>query len=339
MRCVTPRVVLAAVLLLAVPRLARADEPAPPPPPAPAPAPPPSTAEPSSEGATEADPVLWRRLFIEGRVAAARHDYAAACANFEASLKLEPNAVGTVLNLALCNENLGRFATALRHYRTVVERSRPSRPDRAEVAEAKVREIEPRVSALRVTVSDVVAQTPGLAVSIDGVKIDASQWGKDQPIDGGNHVIEVSAPTKRTVKLEVPVDVERARAVVAIPALVDAPSTTLGWVIGSAGAAALVAGASFGVAVAVQCGGFFHDTCKGAKNESDLGPIKTEAWIADIGVGLGVIGLGIGGYMLLTADSGTSTRRTEPAERRESAVQVVPFASTRGGGGVLRGTF
>lgn len=320
-----------------MPGTVRADEP----PPQGAP-----SAEVASPEGSEADPVLWRRLFIEGRVAAARHDYAAACANFEASLKLEPNATGTVLNLALCNENLGRFATALRHYRTVIERSRPSRPDRAEVAEAKVREIEPRVSSLRVVVPEAVSQTPGLAVTVDGVALDLNQWGKDVPIDGGNHVVEARAPNKRTAKLEVPVDVERARAVVSVPPLADAPSSSLGWVIGGAGAAAFVLGTGFGVAVAAQCGGFFRETCKAADEQppsdraSRLSSIKTQAWIADIGLGLGVIGLGVGGYILLTADKGgDDAKRAAPRDGQTASVRFVPFASPNGGGGALRGTF
>ncbi len=55
---------------------------------------------------TEAD-----RLFQEGRdlLAAGKPDE--ACAKFELSIKKDPRAVGTLLNLALCNERLGKLAT------------------------------------------------------------------------------------------------------------------------------------------------------------------------------------------------------------------------------------
>src|SRR4051812_10367911 len=39
-----------------------------------------------------------------------------ACAKFGESLQLNPQAIGTLLNVALCDERLGRLASALRRF-------------------------------------------------------------------------------------------------------------------------------------------------------------------------------------------------------------------------------
>ena len=66
-------------------------------------------AEPTANDKTEAD-----HLFDEGRALLAKGNADAACTKFEQSIAKDPRAVGTLLNLALCNERRGKVATALR---------------------------------------------------------------------------------------------------------------------------------------------------------------------------------------------------------------------------------
>src|ERR1041384_7022387 len=61
-------------------------------------------AEPDSVAAAET-------LFREGREAVKRADYAVACPKFQESQRLDP-AIGTLLNLALCEESWGGLADA-----------------------------------------------------------------------------------------------------------------------------------------------------------------------------------------------------------------------------------
>ena len=65
-------------------------------------------------------PVEAEQLFREGREAMKRADYALACPSFERSLALDP-ALGTLLNLAVCEEKRGRLGQALARYRQFVE--------------------------------------------------------------------------------------------------------------------------------------------------------------------------------------------------------------------------
>src|SRR5690348_16754449 len=66
-------------------------------------------------GAVHADPAS--DLFAEGRALLDQGKPAEACSKFEASLKLEPDAAGVLLNLGLCNVQQHKLATALRWFR------------------------------------------------------------------------------------------------------------------------------------------------------------------------------------------------------------------------------
>src|SRR5262249_26050543 len=53
-------------------------------------------------------------LFKEGRAAFDKGDYPTACAKFEASLVVDP-AIGTLLNLAVCEEKIGKLVASRKH--------------------------------------------------------------------------------------------------------------------------------------------------------------------------------------------------------------------------------
>jgi hypothetical protein len=61
--------------------------------------------------AASADSAAAEALFREGRDAAKHGDLETACADFAESQRLDP-APGTLLNLAECEEKLGRVASA-----------------------------------------------------------------------------------------------------------------------------------------------------------------------------------------------------------------------------------
>ena len=59
----------------------------------------------------DANPALAQSLFEEGRQLMSNGKFAEACPKFESSYKLDP-AAGTLLNLAVCHEKVGRTAAA-----------------------------------------------------------------------------------------------------------------------------------------------------------------------------------------------------------------------------------
>lgn len=207
-----------------------------------------------------ADPVRAEALFQQGRVLMERGDFERACARFEESLR-EDSAVGTLLNLATCNERRGRLASAWVQYRAVATRSRGSREDRVDLAEARMRELEPRLSRLTILVD---ARGIGeVEVRLDGTALTRADWGKPLEVDGGPHEVVVTAPSRRTTTTRVQIASEReARTVTVVPGeripaptpsaqpspeLRSTPMRTVAWTLAGLGLVTAGTGATFGV--------------------------------------------------------------------------------------------
>src|SRR5262245_4512058 len=62
-----------------------------------------------------------------------------ACAKFNESLELNPQAIGVLLNVAMCDEQRGRVASAVRRYKETRERAiEQSFPEYRKAADAKL---------------------------------------------------------------------------------------------------------------------------------------------------------------------------------------------------------
>ena len=95
-----------------------------------------------------ADPLTAEALFREGRRLLDEGRFDEACAKLAESQVQDP-ASGTLINLALCYEKQGKFATAWATYLAAAASARKDgRADRVLSAERKGAEIEPRVPRL-----------------------------------------------------------------------------------------------------------------------------------------------------------------------------------------------
>lgn len=126
-------------------------------------------------------------LFAEGRALLDGGKPAEACAKFEASLKLDPDAPGTVLNLGLCNEQIDRLATALKWFRRVQVRASETAMATAEAA-AKDRAAAAASRVPTVKLGFTHPPPAGLAVTIDGTRIDEIDFARIE-LDAGRHVV------------------------------------------------------------------------------------------------------------------------------------------------------
>jgi len=129
-------------------------------------------------------------LFRQGREAMKAGDYRGACAGFEASQQLEP-AAGTLLNIAVCSEKLGRLHRARKALEDFVGEADPSDSRRAR-ALALLADVKERTPRLRLRISAPVAA--GTRVLIDGEEIAQSAWLVPLELDPGQHVVELRAP-------------------------------------------------------------------------------------------------------------------------------------------------
>ena len=222
-------------------------------------------------------------LFRAGKESLAREDYAAACPKFAESFRIDA-ATGTLLALAICHERAGRLASAYYEYTEVLARSKgESRPDRERAARQRSTALAARVSTLTVSMSQV-GQVAGLEVRVDGSTVDARQFGKPTPIDGGAHVVEVWAPGSKTwrttLTLAASID---ARTVVVPPLEPEVPQ------------------ARDAAREAARAARHARSRSPSHVDES-YGPTATQ-WLGIAATGVGIVGLGVGAYFAVLAMS------------------------------------
>src|SRR5262249_51464465 len=99
-------------------------------------------------------------------------------------------ALGTLLNLAACEERTGKLATAWGHYGELVERL-PASDERRAYAQERRAAIEPAIPRLTIVLTRRPA--PGTRVVRDGIELGAASLGVALPVDAGDHAIEASA--------------------------------------------------------------------------------------------------------------------------------------------------
>ncbi|MDI3288226.1 hypothetical protein [Polyangium sp. 15x6] len=172
------------------------------------------TREPLAEERAEA---LFRRaleLMDEGK-------YTRACPMLEESRRLDP-AMGTMFRLAECYEHTERLGEAFMLYQDVAAQARQRHAEeRVEVARARLSALSPRVAVVNLSVPEEVLRDPELAITWDERAIDRSLWNAGIVVTTGTHVLEATAPGKRSFRREITVAEAGTLVDVEVPPLVD----------------------------------------------------------------------------------------------------------------------
>ncbi len=141
--------------------------------------------------AVQAQPVAAasEALFRAGRDAMQHGDPTTACAKFRESYRLE-HALGTLLNIGVCEEALGELGNAWQHYQEVIH-ALPSDDERVAIANQHLIVLEPRLPRLIVHRS---ANAPeDTHASIGGVELGTASFDVALPMDPGSYVIEAAS--------------------------------------------------------------------------------------------------------------------------------------------------
>lgn len=163
---------------------------------------------PRPEDKAEAD-----RLFEQGRALLAEGNRGEACKLFDESFRKDPRAVGTMLNLGLCREEVGEVASAVRFYSEARDRARDQHlPEHQQAAERKIEMLSPRVPHLAIT-----GAPAGARVLVDDTVVPAEQLA-DITVDPGPHTIVVTAPDKLPYETKLDVK-ESEHPKIAVPPL------------------------------------------------------------------------------------------------------------------------
>jgi hypothetical protein len=192
-----------------------------------------------------ADGAAAESLFRAGKRAAADGRLEQACEHFAASHAAEPT-VGALLNLARCQAEIGRVASAWRSFRTAASMATAvSQHERAASARRHAEALEPRLAHLLVE----AAATPGLAITIDGEVFAAGEVA----LDPGVHHLEATAPGRRAWRKEVTV-ADESRQTVTVPQLpllegdvAVPPAVVAGYVVAGVGAVGVGLGVALGL--------------------------------------------------------------------------------------------
>jgi hypothetical protein len=206
---------------------------------------------PAGPPAGKPDPKLEKaeQLFAEAKALESSHPRE-ACDKFAESLRYNPAAIGTLLNVALCDEKLGRVASAVVKFTEARDRAREQDlPVHVRAAEDHLAALEPQVPHLAIRLTQ---QLPETRVLVDDHLVAPGTLG-DIPIDPGDHVIVVSAPDRLPHRATVVIAPAERKAII-IPALVRSVTVTSSWRrIGQI--ATITGGAAFGTSIGLALHG------------------------------------------------------------------------------------
>ncbi len=302
----------------------------------------------SAQG-SDADKSAAQSLFERAKVLMSQGNYDEACPKLAESLRLDPGG-GTILNLALCHEQQGRVATAWSEFKEALSAAkRDNRQDRLAAATDHIAALEPQLPWLVVIVTSPVdgqvvkldnAPTGsalwGTPIAIDpGVHdLNASApsrlpWTTSLSIIAGERkTVEIPQlspdPALAAAAPAPPVAAPAAPVASPSPAPPPAPpvappppaesnsggGSTVGWVLGGAGVAAIAVGSVFGLQALDQKSKSDREcptdeTCTG-RGVSLNDDANTSAWIANVGIGLGLLGVGVGTYLVVSGSSSSN---------------------------------
>jgi tetratricopeptide (TPR) repeat protein len=172
-------------------------------------------------------------IFVEGRRLMGAGRPAEACEKFAAAYKADPDAIGTLLNLGLCSEQIGKLATAAEWFRKAQNKAAALKVQEG-VEEAR-QHLE-GIAAQMPKVDIVVSPNPAYAkVTLDGVALSVLAGLE---VDPGRHTVEVEAagyrPQTKTFEIAL-----RGRSTVKVELVALArpapPSNRLAYVLGATG--------------------------------------------------------------------------------------------------------
>ncbi|MBA3454524.1 MAG: hypothetical protein H0T42_15650 [Deltaproteobacteria bacterium] len=278
------------------------------------------------------------RLFEEGK-AMLDNDLAAACLKFEESLQFNSQAIGTLLNVALCDEKLGRYASAVAKFGEARDRAKEQGMEvHRKAAEEHIQALAAKVPHLTLAFSEPPrAQT---TIVIDDRLIPFSSIA-NHPVDPGAHDVVVSAPGHVAYKARFEIAAGEAKDL-AIPPLqksvsVQSSRRRIGRITTGAGIAAVGTGVVLGLvakrkfdAATEDCNRITVGMEKVWQCES-TGEARSAHTLGTVGtvvVGVGLVAVGVGAYLWLSG-RGESERR----------VSVVPHVGPEGPGIAAVGRF
>jgi hypothetical protein len=310
-----------------------------------------------------------RAAFKDGLELEKKGEYESALAKFRATaaIKTTPQ---VEFHIALCEAKLKRYIEALADLATAETDAKAGKvKEVAEAAPKLAAEIKPLVPKLTLKVADGQKAT---AVRVDGHAIDMATLGTPMPFDPGKHVVSATSADLDDKSIDVELADSDDKSVVITfgsapvatttttgggdvpselpPPPVMPPSSTdaqpapsssssqriAGFVVGGVGIVSLGLATTFYLMRNSKVNSLDSE-CVNMKcpssAQSDLDAAKTDVTISRIALGVGVVSIGVGAYLILTAKSSSAPPPTT------TGVTFVPAAPGALVGAGLQGAF
>lgn len=291
-------------------------------------------------------------LFQEGKLLMEQGKFVEACDKLAESDVLDP-AIGTLGLLATCHEQQGRIATAWREYNQTAIRAEAVGDERGAFARERAKAIEPQVPKLLVRLAIV---DPNIVVLRSGVRLQAEELGVPTPIDPGTYEIVVRYPDKpefraavtaavgKTAEVEVPNPNAPKQQNILREPIVASPAPISGTKIGALiaggiGVVGLGVGTAFGISAAGKNSASIaiQQRCNSAQDCEEGKTLRSQAFtaatIANVGVGIGLVGVGTAVVLALLPN------RSASVGSKNKEARFVPWAAPTGGGAYFVGHF
>ena len=223
----------------------------------------------TSAASAAGDDAKAAALYDEAKALVTAGKWAEACPKLAESHRLAPK-MYTVYRLAECYEHTGQRASSLKRYReAAIEATKAGETSKAKAALERAEKLEPTVPKLTLQLD---GQT-GLEVRVDDVVFPA-----DAPtmIDPGAHSVSISAPNKKTYRTTVKIPDDASTTNLVIPPLAEAEKDAPPAVVAPVAA---------------------------PTPEAPPTPSNTTRTIGMVLAGTGVVAIGVGGYLALSARS------------------------------------
>ncbi|MBA3502721.1 MAG: hypothetical protein H0T65_20335 [Deltaproteobacteria bacterium] len=251
-----------------------------------------------------------------------------SCKYFHQSLEKNPNAIGTLMNVALCDELLGKIASAYARFSEARDRAKEGNlPDYIEEAEAHISTL--KVDLPHVTITFLGERPKGTRVLIGDIIVSSTQLDEKSlvAVDPGELVIVVSAPGRLAYETRMmigkketkPIEVPELKKGVTVK---GSSRKSIGIITTAAGGGLLITGQVLALVARSKYREFkkapFCDAMDICEAEAQA-EIEKAITLGNVGTVVSVVGLaaaGIGVYLWLSAPS-------EPTEKRLTFVPNV----------------
>lgn len=241
-----------------------------------------------------------------------------SCEKFRQSLEWNPQAIGTLMNVALCDEELGKIASAVERFSEARDRAKEGNlPDYVAEAESRISKLEPDLPKVRVKFTG--ERPPNTRVIIGDRVIPPTKYeaGNEFPVDPGELVIIISAPGRLAYETKMLIDKQEHKDIL-VPELrkgvtVKSSRRTVGIITTSAGGAIVAASVVLGLVAKSK----YHDCPEDICDANDQSDNESARTYGNVGTVVGAVGLataGVGLYLWLSA----------PKEPKERKVTVIP---------------